>query len=122
MLSIPDRRDWFSKRRPSIPLVHVSVKVSVHLEAYSTPIKLFDGFDFILHPIHNDLLLPASRFVVLHQPGEGFELEFGGSKGIRQPSWYIAEPIGHRRRHGALQGHDFDGCLRAALCTGLVSI
>ena len=89
--------------------MHISIKVSVYLETYCTPFKLFDSFDFILHPIHNDLLLSAPRFVVLHQPGEGFELEFRGSKGIRQSSGHVTEPVGHRWRHGALQRHDFDG-------------
>jgi len=68
----------------------------MHLETYCTPFKHFGRLDLIPHPIHNDLLLLAPRFVVLHQPGEVFELEFRGSKGIRQPSGYIAEPIGHR--------------------------
>ena len=76
--------------------MHVSIKVFVYLETYCTPFKVFNGFDFISHPIHNDLLLPAPGFVVLHQPGKGFELEFRGSKSIRQSSWYIAEPIRHR--------------------------
>ena len=96
MLCIPDRRERFSNCRHSISLPELNIKTSLCLKNHRAPFKLFDGVNFISHPVHNDPLLPAPRFVVLHQPGEGFELEFRRSKRIRQSSGYIAEPIGHR--------------------------